>query len=71
MLNSLPGEFRPVRWYQDVGIHRPLLGHDSCASTLKISLREPLADRLQFVPTLCARLWISHFKAFKRIEDNP
>jgi len=22
VLDSLPGEFRPVRWYQDIGIHR-------------------------------------------------
>ena len=28
VLESFPGEFRPVRWYQDVGIHRALLDHD-------------------------------------------
>jgi hypothetical protein len=22
VLDSFPGEFRPVRWYQDIGIHR-------------------------------------------------
>ena len=25
VLDSLRGEFRPVRWYQDVGVHRPSL----------------------------------------------
>jgi hypothetical protein len=41
------------------------------ASALKISLREPLADRQQILPALRARFWVSHFKSFKRIEDNP
>jgi hypothetical protein len=26
VLDSLSSKFRPIRWYQDVGIHRPLLG---------------------------------------------
>ena len=24
VLDGLPSEFRPIRWYQDIGIHRPL-----------------------------------------------
>ncbi len=36
----------------------------------KISLREPLADRLQFLPALCVRFWVVHFETFERIEDN-
>jgi hypothetical protein len=27
-LDSLAGEFRPVRWYQDVSVHCPLIGQD-------------------------------------------
>jgi hypothetical protein len=27
VLDSFSSQFRPVRWYQDVGIHRPLLDH--------------------------------------------
>lgn len=41
-----------------------------CASALKISLREPLTDRLQFLPALCVRFGVSHFETFERIEDN-
>src|SRR5580704_4617454 len=37
----------------------------------QISFRELLADRQQFLPALCARFGISHFKPFERIEDNP
>jgi len=31
VLDSFPSQFRSVRWYQDVGIHRPLLDHDLLA----------------------------------------
>ena len=44
VLDSFSGEFRPVYWYQDVGIHRTLRDHDLSAprpfstSALKSSL---------------------------------
>jgi hypothetical protein len=39
-------------------------------SARKISLRQPLADRLQFLPTLCACFGVGHSESFERIEDN-
>ena len=42
----------------------------SCAKTFVISLRELLADRLQFAAALCARFRVGHFEFFERIEDN-
>ena len=39
--------------------------------TSEFSFREPLADRQQFPPALCARFRIGHFESFERIEDNP
>lgn len=36
----------------------------------RISLRQPLADRLQFLPVLCARFGVAHLEPIKRIKDN-
>src|SRR5665647_1751363 len=36
----------------------------------EFSFRQQLADRLQFMPALCARLGVSHFESFERIEHN-
>jgi hypothetical protein len=40
VLDSFPGELRPIRWYQDVGIHSLYLNNELNASALTISLRE-------------------------------
>src|SRR5450759_5057482 len=37
---------------------------------LEFSFRQLLADRLQFLPALCARFGVSHLEYFERIEDN-
>ena len=43
VLNSLPRKFRPVRWYQDIGIHRPL---SPCSAG---RIREHVEDRTRWV----------------------
>jgi hypothetical protein len=36
----------------------------------KVSLREPPAHHLQFLPALCVRFGVSHLERFERIKDN-
>ena len=36
----------------------------------KVSLREPLAHHLQFLPALCVCFGVSHFESVERIKDN-
>ena len=38
VLDSLPSEFRPVRWYQDIGIHRAFPRRGISKSMSKIAL---------------------------------
>src|SRR5271167_4837268 len=52
VLDPLPGEFRPVRRYQDIGIHRSLLGHDLVAPARS---RSHLASRLRIYCNSCRR----------------
>src|SRR3954447_10109946 len=47
---------------------RPLVPSD--AGVLIIRFRELFADRLQFLPALCAGFRISEFESFERIKDN-
>lgn len=55
VLGSLPGEFRPIGRYQEVGVHRSLLLAPSCASELESSSREPRPGRRRFLPALGIR----------------
>src|SRR6476620_10030555 len=36
----------------------------------EFSFREPLTQRQQFAPALCARFWICHFESFEYVENN-
>jgi hypothetical protein len=71
VLDSFPGEFRPVRWYQNISIDRLLLGHDLSAQAHSQS---HFASRLRMGSNSRRRLALISGKAdlkfFKQTHQN-
>ena len=67
VLGSLPGEFRPIGRYQEVGVHRSLLLAPSCASELS----PHLGSRVRVDGNSCLRSASVHpFGGVRSVQES-